>query len=102
MAGRQRPIVFLAPATALGSRLTEPSRDEAFILEAEESGVDGAEGNVASRLPLDFVPDRNSVRFRSESHQGQKDELLEFTQPVGHGYFSDYVGEIDNSGVEKV
>jgi hypothetical protein len=72
------------------------------LSEAEEGGVNGAERHVAPGLPLDLVPDCNSVRFRPQAHQGQEDELLEFTKTVGHVHFSDYVGEIDNPGFEKV
>src|SRR5581483_4886177 len=76
---RDRKSPLRAPAT-FGGRFAELGSDQSLRGQPVQSGVNGADRNVASGAFGNFQADLHSVGIAAETKHGKQDNVLEFAE----------------------
>ena len=79
-APRLEPEVASRPAAPLRRWIPEPGTHISLGLQPVERRVQRPDRDLALRPPRDLAPDRYSVGALAEPHDGQENQLFEFTQ----------------------
>src|SRR5262245_16480890 len=88
--------MLLSSSAALGCRLADPARDEAFVFHSFERLVNRAERDLALRPRADVVGDRHAVRILAEAGERQQHQLFELPEDdFRHAYMLDDVAVIE-------
>jgi hypothetical protein len=86
--GRFEAVVSLSSASSLGGGITDPRRDKTASFQSVHRGIDRPCRDRSTCAAFDLLPYGNAVCSITQSHQGQKQKLLEFSQVRSHVYLS--------------
>lgn len=78
----------LGASAALRSGVSRARPHEALGFEPIKSGVDGADGHLATGSRFDLPPDPDAVGLLIETQNREKDDVLEFAEVVATGHYS--------------
>jgi hypothetical protein len=74
-------------AAALRPRVAESRTDKALLFEPVQSAIQSSHGNGAPGSLFDLPPNWNAIRFVTQPHQREKDNLLKLTKKIAGRHY---------------